>query len=83
MIAHRVTQSLPIATQRLRIRLSQTDMNSFGAMKSWDVTNLQPDAARTGVDGPRLRRVLARAETCACAAAKLMLCNTPGMRRRL
>jgi hypothetical protein len=27
--------------------------------------------------------VLPRAETCACAAAKLMLCNTPGMRRRL
>ena len=35
MIAHRLTQSLPIATQRLRIRLSQTDMKSFGEMKSW------------------------------------------------
>src|ERR1700730_3559728 len=51
MIAHRLTQSLPIATQRLRIRLSQTDMNSFGEMKSWDVTNLQPDAAGTGRNG--------------------------------
>jgi hypothetical protein len=34
MIAHRVTQSLPIATQRLRIRLSQTDMNSFGTSRT-------------------------------------------------
>ena len=33
------------------------------------------------IDGPRGRRVLASAET--CAAAKLMLCDTPAMRLRL
>jgi hypothetical protein len=70
----------PGTTQRLGIKWSPA--GSFAEMESRNVGGTLSHAPPVQVHGERRRRVLARVETCPCAAADLSLCGTPTKRRR-
>src|SRR5262249_60539182 len=73
--------SLLRPTQRLSIGPARTEYEVL--RRDTRREELSSGAASTGFGGTRPRRVLARAEPCACAVARLIVRDTPAKRRRL
>jgi hypothetical protein len=73
----RMTQRLPTSKHHPVWAAPESNRSSFGERgRAWRTASIS-------FDGSRPRRVRARCETCACAAAKRMLCETAAPRRRL